>query len=77
MQLVNDGMLGNKVLGYSLGSIASALFSYMGAKTSLQDVIPSLMDYVYPPKTAEEKKREQQHLISERLLAFALRGGPR
>ncbi len=65
-----DGVIGNKGLLEVLGCLTGAVYNYMRAENQsafkLQDIIPRVYDYIYPPLSAEEKARQ----VSEGLKQF-------
>ena len=67
MQLISDGFIGNKASVGVLGNMAASMFTYMGAKTSLEQSIPSLIDYISPPKT----EQEQNEILIQKLTAWS------
>ena len=68
MLLVMDGLIGNKATSSALGSIGSAIYSYLGSKTTVKEIIPSIYDYISPH---EDKEAD----VAKKLIAFAMRGG--
>jgi hypothetical protein len=70
--MYNDGMIGNGVLIQVLGLLTAGQFNKMlspGKRSyKLQDIIPTIYDYIYPPLTEQDKKKQ----ISDQLLAFAM-----
>ena len=68
MLLVIDGFIGNKATSSALGSIGSAIYTYLGAKTTVKEIVPSMYDYICPH---EDKEAD----VAKKLVAFALRGG--
>lgn len=65
-----DGIIGNKKVLSTLGSLTAGVFNYLRSdksKTySLEDIIGTAHDYIYPPLTAEQK----QHDLNQRLKTF-------
>lgn len=70
--LYNDGIIGNFGILETLGNLTAGIYNYLRSSNSkpytLQDIIPTAYDYIYPPKS-EEEKREQ---ASQSLLAFVM-----
>jgi len=67
-----DGLIGNRGIIEVLGSLTAGHFNSLIPKGkspyALQDIIPRIYDYIYPP-LSEEAKRIQ---VSDQLLAFAM-----
>jgi hypothetical protein len=65
-----DGIIGNKKVINTLGSLTAGVFNYLrsnNSKTySLEDIIGTAYDYIYPPLTEEQK----QHDVNQRLKSF-------
>lgn len=62
-----DGIIGNRGLLETLGSLKGALYNYIRAENqrayTLQDMIPRAHDYIYPPLSDEDKgSRVSQNL---------------
>ena len=70
--MFNDGIIGNLGILQVLGLLTAGQFNKVlpTGKTpfKLQDIIPSVYDYLYPPLTDEQKKEQ----VSNSLLAFAM-----
>lgn len=70
--MYNDGLIGNFGILETLGNLTAGVYNYMrgeGAKSySLQDIIPTAYEYMYPPKSAEEKRA----IASNQLLTYIL-----
>ena len=70
--MFHAGLIGNLGILEVLGTLTAGQFNKMlpkgKAPFKLQDIIPNTYDYLYPPKTEQEKKDE----ASQNLLAFAL-----
>ena len=64
-------MIGNISILETLGNLTAGVYNYMRSKGkgySLQDIIPNAYDYMYPPKTEQEKKE----IASQQLLSYIL-----
>ena len=65
-----DGLIGNKKLISTIGSLTAGVFNYLRSDNSkaygLEDIIGSAHDYIYPPLTDEQK----QHELNQRLKTF-------
>jgi hypothetical protein len=65
-----DGIIGNKKVLSTLGSLTAGVFNYLRSdksKTySLEDIIGTAHDYIYPPLTNEQKQND----VNERLKTF-------
>ena len=65
-----DGIIGNKKLLSTLGSLTAGVFNYLRSEKSksysLQDIIGTAYEYIYPPMTDEQK----QHDANQRLKQF-------
>jgi hypothetical protein len=65
-----DGLIGNKKIISTLGSLTAGVFNYLRSDKSkayaLQDIITTAYDYIYPPLTNEQK----QHDVNQRLKTF-------
>lgn len=65
-----DGMLGNRSVITLLGTLIAGVFNYVRAQGAppyrLESIVGNSYDYLYPPLTAEEKKRQ----VNNSLLAF-------
>lgn len=65
-----DGIIGNKKILSTLGSLTAGVFNYLRAEKSkaysLQDIIGSAHEYIYPPMTDEQKQFE----VDQRLKQF-------
>lgn len=65
-----DGLIGNQAVINTLGVLTNGVFNYMRAQNSpvykLANILGNAYDYLYPPMTAEEQKRQ----ANEQLLAF-------
>ncbi len=70
--LYNDGMIGNTGILETLGNLTAGVYNYMrstkGKAYTLQDIIPNAYDYMYPPKSEQEKKE----IASQQLLTYIL-----
>lgn len=70
--MYNDGVIGNTGLLEVLGSLTAGQFNKMLPKHAtpytLQTIIPSAYEYLYPPLSEQDKKK----LVSQKLLAFAM-----
>ena len=70
MVCLNDGFIGNKQILNSIGSLTAGVFNYIRGKNQsayrLQNIIGLAYDYIYPPKTEQQKKDE----ANSGLLAF-------
>lgn len=70
--MYNDGVIGNLGILEVLGSLTAGQFNKMLPKTAqpykLQSIIPSVYDYLYPPRSEQDKKAQ----VSQNLLAFAM-----
>lgn len=65
-----DGMIGNRALINTIGSLTNGVFNYLRAQGApaytLSNIIGNAYDYLYPPLTAEQKKQQ----ANEQLLSF-------
>ena len=64
-------MIGNISILETLGNLTAGVYNYMRSKGkgyALQDIIPNAYDYIYPPKTEQEKKE----IASQQLLSYIL-----
>jgi hypothetical protein len=65
-----DGVIGNKKIINTLGSLTAGVFNYLRSNQSktygLEDIIGTAYDYIYPPLTEEQK----QNQVNEKLKAF-------
>jgi len=65
-----DGIIGNRTIINVLGALTNGVFNYMRSGNSpaykLANILGSAYDYIYPPLSAEEQKRQ----ANEQLLAF-------
>ena len=65
-----DGIIGNKKIISTLGSLTAGVFNYLRSDKnksySLEDIIGTAYDYIYPPATPEQK----QHDVNQRLKTF-------
>lgn len=70
MVALNDGLVGNKVVLTTLGSLTTGVFNYIrssGAKAyELKEILGIAHDYIYKPLTEQEKQEE----ANQRLLSF-------
>ena len=70
--MYNDGVIGNLGIMQVLGALTAGQFNKVLPKGSapykLNDIIPQVYDYLYPPLLEQDKKQ----LASDNLLAFAL-----
>lgn len=70
MVAFNDGLIGNKTLLTTFGSLTTGIFNYIrsnGAKAyELKEILGIAYDYIYKPLTEEEKEEEK----NQRLLNF-------
>jgi hypothetical protein len=70
--MYNDGLIGNFAILETLGNLTAGVYNYMReskAKAySLKDIIPTVHEYMYPPKTEQEIKEE----ANEQLLRYVL-----
>ena len=68
----SDGVIGNKGLIECIGNLTAGVFNYLRSQGQrsfeLKDIIPSAYEYIYPPLTEEEKKRQ----ANDKLLTFML-----
>ena len=66
----SDGMIGNKKLIGTLGSLTAGVFNYLRSDKSkaysLQDIITTAYDYIYPPLTEQQKQNE----VNQKLKSF-------
>lgn len=69
--MYSDGVIGNLGILEVLGSLTAGQFNKMLPKTAqpykLQSIIPAVYDYIYPPRSEQDKKAQ----VSKSLLAFA------
>jgi len=67
-----DGLIGNKSVIEGIGTLTAGVFNYIRAQGQrpfeIKDIIPSVYEYIYPPLTEEEKKRQ----ANDKLLTFML-----
>jgi len=67
-----DGIIGNKAVLNAIGSLTAGVFNYLRSEKSktysLQDILGTAYDYIYPPPTDEQK----QHDVNEKLKMFIL-----
>jgi hypothetical protein len=65
-----DGLIGNYGLLNTLGSLTNGVFNYMRSSGSaaykLANILGNAYDYLYPPLTAEQVKKQ----ANDQLLAF-------
>ena len=65
-----DGVIGNRGLLETLGCLTGAVYNYMRSEGQraykLEDIIPKSYEYLYPPLTEEEKKRQ----VNEALVSY-------
>ena len=65
-----DGLIGNRGLLETLGSLKGAIYNYMRAENqrayTLQDMIPRVHEYLYPPLPEDVKANE----VSNSLMQF-------
>jgi len=70
--MFSDGLIGNYRIIETLGNLTAGVYNYMRSATAppykLQDIIPTVYDYLYPPLSEEEKK----DAVNKQLIAFAL-----
>jgi len=67
-----DGLIGNRGILEVLGTLTAGQFNSMLPKGKpsykLQDIIPRVYGYIYPPLTEQDKKAQ----VNEQLLTFML-----
>lgn len=65
-----DGMIGNKKIISTLGSLTAGVFNYLRSEKSktysLEDIIGNAYEYIYPPLTEKQKQDE----VNRRLKTF-------
>lgn len=65
-----DGLIGNRGLVEVLGSLTGAVYNYMRSEKqrayTLQDIIPRMYEYIYPPLSEEEKAKK----VSDALINY-------
>lgn len=65
-----DGMIGNRAILETLGSLTAGVFNYMRQANSrpykLANILTSAYDYIYPPLSEQDKKSQ----VNNSLLAF-------
>lgn len=70
MIALNDGLIGNKTILTTMGSLTTGVFNYIresGAKAyELKQILGLTYDYIYRPLSDEEKRDE----TNQRLLSF-------
>ena len=70
--MFSDGLIGNYRIIETLGNLTAGVYNYMRSATAppykLQDIIPTVYEYLYPPLSEEEKK----NAVSKQLIAFAM-----
>ena len=58
--MFSDGLIGNYRIIETLGNLTAGVYNYMRSSNAssykLQDIIPTVYDYLYPPLSEEEKK---------------------
>jgi len=68
--MLSDGMIGQKALALALSGFATGNLNskiQKGAQHfTMKDIIPSMIDYITPPLSEEEKKAQ----VNEQLLTF-------
>jgi hypothetical protein len=69
--MFHDGVIGNLGIIQVLGALTAGQFNKVLPKGStpykLQNIIPQVYDYLYPPLTEQEKRKQ----VNDSLLAFA------
>ena len=77
--MYSDGLIGNNRIIETLGNLTAGVYNYMRSANAppykLQDIIPTVYDYLYPPLSEEEKK----DAVNKQLIAFAImhQGAPK
>lgn len=70
MVALNDGLIGNKTILTTMGSLTTGVFNYIrgsGAKAyELKEILGVTYDYIYRPLSDEEKREE----TNQKLLSF-------
>lgn len=70
MVALNDGLIGNKSLLTSIGSLTAGVFNYIRSQNAppytLKDILGIAYDYIYKPLTEEQKAAQR----NEKLLMF-------
>jgi hypothetical protein len=70
--MFNDGVIGNLGIIQVLGALTAGQFNKVlpqgKAPYKLRDIIPQVYDYLYPPLSEQDKKKQ----ASDNLLAFAM-----
>jgi hypothetical protein len=65
-----DGIVGNKKILTTLGSLTAGIFNYLRSDKSqtysLENIIDTAYEYIYPPLSEEQKQNE----VNERLKMF-------
>jgi hypothetical protein len=65
-----DGIVGNKKILTTLGSLTAGIFNYLRSDQSqaysLENIIDTAYEYIYPPLSEEQKQNE----VNERLKMF-------
>lgn len=65
-----DGLIGNRGLLETLGSLKGAIYNYMRAENqrayTLQDMIPRAHDYLFPPLSEKDKAES----VNKNLMQF-------
>ena len=56
--MFSDGLIGNYRIIETLGNLTAGVYNYMRSATAppykLQDIIPTVYEYLYPPLSEEE-----------------------
>ena len=70
--MYGDGLIGNLGIIEVLGTLTAGQFNKMLSKSAtpykLSDIIPQAYDYLYPPLSEQDKKKQ----VSANLIAFAM-----
>lgn len=76
--MYNDGLIGNRGILEVLGSLTAGIYNYIRPQNKpaykLQDIIPQVYEYLYPPLTAEEQYNKTQQDLKSIILANAPKG---
>ena len=76
--MYNDGLIGNKAVVETLGGLTAGIYNYIRPQNKpaykLQDIIPRVYDYIYPPLSPEEQYKKTQENLKSIVLANAPKG---
>lgn len=67
-----DGLIGNRQVLTTLGSLTAGVFNYLRSQGqtayTLEGILTSVHDYIYPPLTDEQKQKN----VNDRLMAYMM-----